>query len=355
MTYIRGTPPYDDQGRRLRPTNCVWTPQPGQWALGAHKICQQITDEIPEDHEAIWEDVDHNRFCIRPQPVVPATFDENMQIKPIFHTSAVGIYKIGRGVIVKFKHMGKGGSDREPEAMKLIRKEAPSVPVPDVFHHWKDPTWFLYITIMREVPGVEIGGVWFALEESQKQRLAEEVAEHFRAIASIQRETASYANGENLSDGYLIPDSYEIFTNEWAEPEKGAHRLNFKQLNEYRQSKELPLLPGEPGDSFHLCHMDANPDHIFVSDGVTTLPNEYIKHLPLEEQAKLHVCAIIDFERAAFYPKFMVTWQLQSVLRHGLANHIYGKPSSAADEFDEEVIKALMKLGFPNPEGIRVW
>lgn len=213
--------------------------------------------------------------------------------------------------------------------MKLIRKEAPSVPVPEVFHHWKDPKWFCHVTIMREVPGREIGMVWFALDESQKQRLAEEAADHFRAIAEIQSETAQYANGENLIDALIVPSADDsIYGNEWAGPEQTSLRLNFKQLNEYRQSKRRPLLPEAYGDRFHLCHMDANPDHFFVSDGVTILPDEYVYSMPLEEQAKLHICAIIDFERSGFYPQFMVSWQFHGLCRHGLANHKYGLPKA---------------------------
>ncbi|MCJ1457351.1 hypothetical protein MMC28_007719 [Mycoblastus sanguinarius] len=351
----RGSSPHDDRRRRVRTTNAVWTPGPGQWALGAYKICQQITDTIPEDQEAVWEDADHIRFCIRPQPVIPATFDENAQVTPQFHTRGVGIYQIGRGVLVKFKHMGMGGSSREPEAMKLIQKEAPSVPVPEVFHHWKDPEWFCYVTIMREIPGREIGMVWFALDESQKQRLAEEAADHFRAIAEIQSETAQYANGENLCDGLIVSSTDSIYLDEWAEPEQGSLRFNFKQLNEYRQSKRWPLLPEGYGDRFHLCYMDANPDHFFVSDGVTTLPDEYVYSMPLEEQAKLHISVIIDFERSGFFPKFIVSWQFQGLFRHGLANHEYGKPDSAASEFDHAVIKALIKLGFPDPGPISAY
>lgn len=100
--------------------------------------------------------------------------------------------------------------------------------------------------------------------------------------------------------------------------------------------------------------MDPNPDHVFVSGFVTTPPMDYVHSMPLEEQAKLHISGIIDFERSGFYPKFMVSWQFRGLPTFGLANHKYGLPDAAASEFDNAIIKALIKLGFPDPEPIRV-
>ena len=370
---MRSPSPYDDRRRRLRTRNAVWTIGPGQWAIGAYKICQQITDTIPKDQEAVWEDADHVRFCIRPHPVIPAMFDENAQMTPQFHTRAVGIYLIGRGVLVKVKHIGEGGSSREAETMKLIRKKTPSVPIPEVLHNWKDPKWFCHVTIMREIPGIELDQVWFALDESQKQRLAEEAANHFRTVAEIQSETAQYANGENLCDGLIVPPLTDRFPGEWGEPEQNPHRFNFKQLNEYRQGHRFPspLLSEDYGDRFHLCHMDPNPSHFFISDGVTIPPErpyhffvsdgvtipygKRVHSMPLKEQVKLHISGIIDWERAGFFPKCIISWQFHGLLTNGLSHYRYGNPDSSSYEFHNAMKKALIKLGFPDPKKIHIY
>ena len=347
--YVGGTPADDHQGRRLRTNNAVWTLGPGKWALGAYKICQQITDTIPEDQEAVWEDADHNRFCIRPQPVTPAQFDENALVAPRFSYQPTGLYEIGRGIIVKFRHMGFGGSSREPAAMKLVRKEAPSVPVPEVFHHWKDPTWFCYVTIMQEAPGHDIAGLWYALEESQKQRLAEEVAEHMRVLAEIQSDVAVYANGDNLCDNTIVPFNYLMWADEWAEPERIPHRFNFKELNELRKRFRKRPMPEEYGDRFHFCHMDIDSFHVRVSDGVTKLPDGIVHSMPLEEQAKLHVCAFVNWVKAGFFPKFMVSYPFLFAEGSSLPYRQCGQSPLTGGEFHRAVMRALTKLGFPDP------
>ena len=345
---MRRPPQTDQLGRLVRPNNAVWEISPVQSAIGSLKICQKITDSVPEDQEAVWEDADHTRFCIRPNPTgIPATYDENALVEPAFDTRGVGIYLISHGVVVKVKSLNTGGSSREPEAMKMIRKQAPSVPVPEVLHHWDDPHWFCHITIMRQVPGMPIAWAWYKLDPVHQQRLVQEIADHIQAVGEIQSEIAIYANGESLADGKLIPKGPNY---EFDIPDHNDYYFNMKQLKEFLDAEDWPhkCPPEGLGDRFHFCHMDPSPWHFFIYNGVEPPPPGLVQNIPLEEQAKLHISGIIDWERSGFFPRYMVSHQFQGLPLLGLPDHQYGMPSRTADEFEDAVGDELVKRGFPD-------
>ena len=172
-------------------------------------LIEEVTDPIIQKHdqEATWRDAEQIQFRARPlSHDIIKLYSEDKLVKSPSCTRVGGIYVIGRDVLVRAKWLGIGGSSAEPAAMQVIRKEAPSVPVPEVLHHWRDESWFCHFTIMRYLPGSPISSIWYALAPVHQQRLAKEITDHIHTVAQIQPETSQYPKGVALYDRRVMDD-----------------------------------------------------------------------------------------------------------------------------------------------------
>ena len=150
--------------------------------------------------------------------------------------------------------------------MHMIREKAPSVPVPEPLYHWRDPDWVCYFTIMREAQGVELSVAWWGLEEEHRQRLVRECALHIQTVGNITNPLAVTAHGQPVWDGILMPEKGPNSTD--VERTGGYGPFTTKQFHEWiTLHKRDVKLPPSLGEEFHFCHMDPQPDHIFISDG----------------------------------------------------------------------------------------
>lgn len=323
-------------------------------------LVETIVDLTPreEDQEAVWKIGNKVQFRARPLPEeLLELFDDSKVIVPPRELSnrSVGIYELGHGVLLKAKRLGMGGSAAEPAAMQLIRKEAPSVPVPEVFHHWRDEVWFCHFTLMRQVPGMDIGSVWFALAPEHQQRLAEEVAVHMHTVAQITTETSQRADGTPEYDQRVMSDPVMWEEpREFIEPPYIDYHLTAKQIYDGLEARgDTYYTLEEMGDRFHLCHMDASPHHFFIADNTGSAKYEWMtaETIPLEEQESMHVSGIIDWERSGFFLRYAVAWQFPHAPMP-LPYYLVKKPMRAGDEFSDAVTEALVKLGWPDPESL---
>ena len=113
-------------------------------------------------------------------------------------------------------------------------------------------------------------------------------------------------------------------------------------------------------------HMDPQPDHFFISDGRPVPAQEEGSNkdwwepivYPPERQAKLRITSIIDWERAAFFPRFMIAWQFPTCCGGDLLTKDFPdtmpRPSlpspSHAWEFMKSMAKMMSKIGEEHTE-----
>ena len=367
MSIIR--PPEHNGWTKPNSKNAIWEigAEPGcRWAIGVHKICERLYDGLtPEDAEAVWTDEDQVRFCIRPRPATMAPdYNEErlaspMQVSGCTENWSTTIFRIGRGVLVKAKWIGFRGRAAEPAAMQLIRREAPSVPVPSVLHHWEDLEWFCYFTVMREVHGVSMFHVWYGLDEEHRKRLVKEIAHYLKIVGDISSRHAVTADGEPLADNILVSPgggySKQIKPPRAPGPFTAQELYGHVKAKASAKNKKLKL-PSNWGNQLYFCHMDTKPGHFIISDGHPLPPRDeqgLISFSP-ERQAHLRVVGIIDWERAAFYPRFMVTYQLSGWICLGdqrpVENNIGRFPLARGSDFLEAVIREMVTLGCDDPE-----
>ncbi len=335
--------------------------------MGVHMICEIVWDEVPDDSLTSWVDDSNVRVCIRRRPSeMPRKHDGSNIAELMFGVVApqknrsMAIFRMGNCVLVKLKWLGLGGSRREPAAMELIRQKAPSVPIPEPLYDWKDPDWFCYFIIMREIRGVAMLDAWWGLAEEHQQRLLREMALHIKAVGDITSPVSVSADGEPFADGMMVWRFEEY--NEDMEPGRAAGPFTPEQLHEYataNTSKRNLQLPPSLGEEFYLCHMDPAPDHFMISDGQPHPPRD--KNLqvrfPPERQAGLRVVGIIDWERAGFLPRLMVSWQFRAIIHGQLHTRKLGLPDTDGMEFLDAMVDELVKLGCEDPEtcGYRTW
>ena len=306
------------------------------WALGSCMICGEVEheDNIPKDALANWKDDAQKVFYVRSRP--DDLHEEGAPVKPLTANSSMAVFRIGQGVLLKAKLLIFAGSDKEGFALTLLHDYTPSVPAPEPLHHWKDQHWSCSFVIMREMHGARLDQAWFSLLEEHRDRLAKETARIFSKVADIGSPLATFADGEALNDGHWI-----------SEPNLGP--FTAKGLYKY-MTKTQTKVP-KPSYYFHLCHCDLVPDHFFVSDGLPLPPPDAETHLvqvPVERQANLRISGIIDWEMAAFLPKWMATKQFWNHAG-GLPWKMAGVDKSRHDEFHRAVILELVKMGFDDP------
>ena len=343
----------------------MWKVGNNRWAIGLDIICEAVPNDaaVPDDALADWKDDDQERFCVRPrleklQPDTERESAEMLQgpVWPVWN-SAMAIFKVGKGVIVKAKWCGEGGSSREGAAMELIRQRAPGVCVPEPLYHWKDEKWFCYFIIMRQAPGCSLDDAWFSLKDEHKRRLMMEAAIQLKMVGDITSPLAIHANGDALCSSGITKEA--DFVDPDTENPPGPGPFTPVQLYEWQQKKQeiRPLVeePPLPTENFHFCHMSPIAEKIFISDG-KPLPSWEGKHsairIPPERQAGLRISGIIDWGRSGFFPRWMVSYQIKESLDHHVTPWNADETDYSEVDFDRGMISALVKLGCDNPDKV---
>ena len=369
-----------DGWTRPNPQNAVWSIGENRWALGVHKICEVVVgDQIPQDSLASWIDNSGVRYCVRDRReridsvkdfdgTKIAPIPKNCAGHPIANPS-MAIYRLAEGVIVRAKKIGQGGNSVDPLTLAMIREFKPEVPVPEPLYHWKDSNWFCYFTIMREIPGIELYHVWWGLAEKHRKRLVLEVARLLQQVGDISCPLAISADGNSISDGLMMPSRFvheekELRTIDFGPltPKALHDRLSWLVKAGYAWSVPDPE-EREWGTKFHLCHMDIEPGHFFVSDGEPVPPRATDDWwdppmYSLERQERLHISGIIDWEKSGFFPRFMVSRQVVEVYGGVVPTNshpdVIPKPSlpppERAHDFTNSLVEALVKIGEQDPE-----
>jgi len=254
----------------------------------------------PEDAIAAWKDTDGVAYCLRSQD---PTLEENeigIASKPFHHEywSEVSI-EIGKDILVKVKYFPPGWTDTEGDAMDLVRRCTPEVPIPECIHHWIDQKWNRSFLIRRRVPGVELGEVWWRLSYKEKQSLCRELAEYQDSVArNITSNGYQNASGKARKNGFYSAN--DVCKRRWDPDTRDVPVLPLtadqlrEQMSKYSGGIPIPDL----SPVFHFSHEDLGPTNVIVSIG--DQPED-------GGERKVNVAAIIDWASAVYVPSWWIT------------------------------------------------
>ncbi|THX27621.1 hypothetical protein D6D12_05392 [Aureobasidium pullulans] len=208
--------------------------------------------------------------------------------------SCSGVYFLGKEIVCKVKGW-KEGMQLECQTIAFVREHFPTIPVPEILYSWIDKSINRSFDIMKRVHARTLDKAWADLTPQQRLNIAEQVA------------------------GRTLP------------PYSAA---------EYRDyAKRISTAPPpEFDDDFVFYHDDQGPTNILVSDDGDS------------------VAAIIDWENAAFYPRYWV-----ATVQFAHAGFLLEPPKGQRrfegdDEWGLSLVAALKQYGFDDcKEAYKAW
>ncbi|KAI4129881.1 MAG: hypothetical protein LQ347_003596 [Umbilicaria vellea] len=318
--------------------------------MGTLMLCERIADgaSAPSDAITTWKDGHGVDYCLRPQTTrlpLPEYDEANEPAIPWNWSS--GMFEIGHDVLVKVKYAPLGWPTTEGQSMRLVRERAPTVPVPEAIHYWIDREWDRYFVITRRVHGVSLDFVWFDLSSNDKGQVIDEIAAYTKTLAEIKSPLFQNADGSAVADARLLGDdpllrTYDPNPNGWPGP------LTAEELGDYIRTSSEGCEPLEIGPDFHFYHNDPSPGNIIVSG---------TDEAQTEGESHVHVAGIIDWERAAFFPKWWITLYLliPGACCVSLTEKQIMNDFSQRNQYKDFLMEALLGLGFQSGHDYMPW
>jgi Phosphotransferase enzyme family len=172
----------------------------------------------------------------------------------------------------------------ESDTLAFLALKFPHIPIPEVVYTWLDTELERTFRLLKRIEGQTLQSAWLSLSSGQRDQVATTVAQYCRDISTLRSPLFQSATGRGV---------YDLFLNVKAESSHPScrprllgpfQRHTFEKYLQKMSKQPTPAL----GDSFCFYHADLGPTNILVSnDG--------------------EVKGILDWESAAFYPRFWVS------------------------------------------------
>ncbi len=284
---------------------------PHLWILGSNVLCSKTAagEAQPLNTMASWQD-GSSTFHLLPR-------DETFEVTPDQGDSAIdrikecgtggGVWRIGSNAICKVKGWAEG-RQLEATTISFVRENFADVPVPEVLHSWIDRPFKRTFLIMKRVHAKTLETIWPDLSADQRSNIAEEIARHCSTLAARTSSSYQTVSGCGVLEYWLMGNP-PASNPSWLPMTLGP--FTFAEWKNYMTEISTEP-PPELDGSFYFYHPDLGPTNIMVwADGTG-------------------VAAIIDWEAAAYFPRFWVatkpasTWPFYletatSAERHGWA------------------------------------
>ncbi|CAH0017214.1 unnamed protein product [Clonostachys rhizophaga] len=246
-------------------------------------MCERVQTSLskPADALATWED-EGETFYVRERTPDDITAEGDAQFGRVYVAGvSAAVWCIGQCF---FKvHAWREGMELESNNIQFVKDKAPEVPVPDVIYSWIDHDINRNFLITKRVSGQTLDQAWPRLSLSQRTQVAKDIANYIVKLALNTAPSFQTINGYGVREPWLQdkpPTQHPL----WLPRLLGPLSVQEMQAYMIKISKEPP-----PSVSllFHFYHADLGPKNIIVlEDG--------------------KVSGIIDWESAAYYPRFWV-------------------------------------------------
>jgi serine/threonine protein kinase len=240
--------------------------------IGSSVICEKVST-IPENALASWQDDDTNIFCLRPAGRIQTNLDD---FTPIYCSGTSGaVWTIG-SMFCKVKSWQED-VEQESETLGFVKEKFHVIPTPEVLYAWTEPEYHRSFLILKPLRGKTLEEVWSSLSERQRREIAVQVAEYCEILALATSDSLQTATGRGITDGFLMTPDHK--------DEPSWKRRTFGPLP--MDDAKTHLSPMNVGSTFQFYHADLSPSNIMVSENG-------------------EVTGILDWEHAAFYPRFWI-------------------------------------------------
>lgn len=291
-----------------------------QWLLGSSMLCEMNPTTVPSDALASWSSERGDTFylCRSPSPRQDINGDvEELAKVDRVHQAGTGaaVWAFG-DVHIKAKAWVPE-LQSESDTIEFVQKTT-TIPVPEVIFSWVDAEWNRSFLILRSFKGRTLYQAWPTLSQEQKPRIAHQIASYCKQLASSTSRQMETLSGKGVLEPWLTKDPPPLEPS-WKPFVQGPFTTS--ELLSYLQDDAIDI-----GSEFYLYHADLGPTNIILGDDD-------------------HVVAVIDWESAAYYPRFWIATKPQ----FSAGFNLEGKDRSAwafllSDTLEEKGFKAQPDL-----------
>ncbi|KAF2635821.1 hypothetical protein P280DRAFT_461233 [Massarina eburnea CBS 473.64] len=247
------------------------------WSLGSLYVCELVSG-VPDDAVISWE-ADGNTYCIRESSTdeqASAVSGDSGSNRFHHAGTSAAVWNIG-GTFVKVKAWRRG-MELESDTIRFVNSIS-SIPTPEIVFSWVDTDWDRSFLVLKALEGRTLDQVWESLSADRSMQIADTIAQFCRTLAFSTSKMLMTANGNGALEPFLtdLPQASEP---SWKPRTLGP--FSSSQLRSYLS--KATFLEGHI-ESFHFYHADLGPSNIIVTEDGS-------------------IVGIIDWESAAFYPKF---------------------------------------------------
>jgi len=252
------------------------------WILGSSRVCERVTTLNPSNTIISWEDHD-GTFCLRELVEEDLLFAEDGLDMGLVHKggTSAAVWSIGPNAFCKVKAW-REGLEAESDTIEFVRKNVPSIPLPEIIFSWVDHKWNRSFLILKRVSGQTLRDAWPRLSLAQRSEAASQVAKYCSALAGITSLTFESATHCGVLEPFLTVAAKPSHPS-WIPRPLGP--LLLTDFTTYL-SRQLATRYPDIG-CFYYYHADLGPGNIIVSESG-------------------NVEGIIDWESAGFYPRFWI-------------------------------------------------
>lgn len=253
-----------------------------KWLIGSSMICESDLPGPPEDVKTSWKGDDGKTFYLRTAPAslvaAPAVehTSESFEVNRIHKAgTSAAVWAFG-GVHIKVKSWVP---ELESEQVTIEHVRRANIPVPEVISSWVDHAWNRSFLILKSIPGRTLDQAWPDLSFSERRKIADEIASFCTTLAMSCHKRMETLSGKGIREDFLTrklsPDVPSWMPNV-------AGPFTVEQLESYLRNPSIAT-----GPDFYFYHADLGPTNIILDDDN-------------------NVAAVIDWESAAFYPRFWI-------------------------------------------------
>jgi hypothetical protein len=257
-----------------------------RWTMGSSIVCEKVTNPESKPSNAIssWQDGGSTFYLRRRNRDDLSALEGDAQVDRIHEggTSAA-VWRIGDNAFCKV-HAWCEGLELEANTIRFVTENALGVPVPEVIHSWIDRDLNRTFLITKRVTGQTLEEAWPQLSSSQRTRIAENIARYCVTLATRTSFYFETVTGCGVFEPRLM-ESAQPSHPTWLPRTLGPFSSEGIVTYMTNMSAEPPPDINAP---FILYHADLGPTNIMVSKNGNV------------------ITGIIDWESAAYYPRFWV-------------------------------------------------
>ncbi|KAJ0160869.1 hypothetical protein CTA2_7162 [Colletotrichum tanaceti] len=258
-----------------------------RWILGSLIVCEKVDDpdSKPADAIADWQDGDSTFYLRKRWANESSKGDVDADRIHVGGTSSA-VWCLAGNAFCKV-HAWCQGLGPEADNIRFVRDKAPAVPIPALVHAWIDHDLNRTFLITKRVEGQTLERAWPQLSLDQRTQIAHEMARFCVTLAANTSSRFETVTGCGVYEPRLMESAPQSHPT-WRPRTLGP--FSQEALHDYMTNISTSPAP-DIDPQFHFYHADLGPTNIMVSE---------------VHGDRVTVTGIIDWESAAYYPRFWV-------------------------------------------------